>query len=171
MSSKSIKKIGLLAATAALSAPLFAFTANAASDTANATATIVQAIAITNGGDLAFGSIVADTATAGTVVIAADGTKSSTGGVTTTTAQTTSAAQFTVTGVTDYAFTVTLPSSPVTLSDGGTNNMTVDTFTDNAPANITGGSVTFGVGGTLNVAAGQAAGNYTGTFSVSVAYN
>ncbi|HEX7048553.1 MAG TPA: DUF4402 domain-containing protein [Gammaproteobacteria bacterium] len=171
MFSKSFQKAGLVAAAFTLSAPVFVSTAIAADNAdAQATATIVQAIGLTNGGDLAFGSLVIDAATAGTVVIAADGTKSSTGGVTTTTAQATSAAQFTVTGTTGYAYTVTLPAS-ASLSDGGTATMTVDTFTENSTGTLTTGSETFGVGGTLNVTAGQTAGTYTGTFNVSVAYN
>jgi hypothetical protein len=146
----------------------------AASATANSTADIVAAISIAKdtGGDLGFGYAVAS-GTAGTVVIANDGTRTCNGGVTCIAGGTTSAASFTVTGQANYTYAITLPSS-VTLTDGASNNMTVDTFTSNPATTGTigsGGSQTIAVGATLNVTASQAAGTYTGTFDVSVDYN
>ncbi len=51
--------------------------------------------------------------------------------------------------------------------------MTIDTFNHDAGATPTlaGGSDTFNVGATLHVGATQAAGTYSGTFSVTVNYN
>jgi type 1 fimbria pilin len=50
--------------------------------------------------------------------------------------------------------------------------MTVDTFTSNpsGTGTLSGGAQTLNVGATLHVAGAQAAGNYTGTYNVTVAY-
>ncbi|MDQ2736171.1 MAG: DUF4402 domain-containing protein, partial [Pseudomonadota bacterium] len=78
-------------------------------------------------------------------------------------------------------YTITIPTTPTTITDAGTDTMTVDTWTSSiattAGAGLlsgtagTAGAQTFYVGGTLNVASNQAAGSYAGTFSVTVAYN
>ena len=81
-----------------------------------------------------------------------------------------SAATFDVTAANGFSYSITLPES-VELSNGS-EDITVDEFEHNAAGNTTGtGTIqTVGVGATLNVASGQATGNYTGTFNVSVAY-
>jgi hypothetical protein len=53
--------------------------------------------------------------------------------------------------------------------------MTLDTW-DNALGagpnyTLTGGSISFGLGGVLHVAAAQVAGSYSGSFNVTVGYN
>lgn len=169
MSSNLIKKVGLLAATAALSTPLFVTTANAASDTGNATATIITAISIANNTDLAFGSIVADATTAGTVAISTTGAETCT--TVTCVASTRSAGQFTISGQSGYAYTVTLPTDgTVTITDG-TNTMAVNGFTHNASGTLAASTEQFEVGATLSVGIAQVAGAYTGTYTVSVVYN
>ena len=66
------------------------------------------------------------------------------------------------------------PSSPVTLTrSGGTDTMTVSNWTlDGFPVRLVSNGTTaeFAVGGTLNVAANQAAGTYTGAFDVTADY-
>lgn len=138
--------------------------------TATATAVIVSPITIAQVNDMNFGNIIAD-ADGGTVVLVPAGTRTLTGLTSPSLPGTVNAASFTVTGLADAAYTVTLPASH-TISSGA-NNMTVDTFTSDAGATITGGSVTVNVGATLNVGASQPAGTYTsGTgFSVTVNYN
>ncbi len=76
-----------------------------------------------------------------------------------------------MTGASGATYSITLPSSAILTSGGDT--MTVDTYTDDAGATPTlvGGSDTFNVGATLHVGATQAAGTYSGTFSVTVHYN
>ena len=86
------------------------------------------------------------------------------------------AGNFTITGEPNQAYTVTF-SADATLGDGGGNTMTVDTFTDNNPSPLSGaGTDTLLVGGTLNVGASQASGNYSTTtggapYTVTVNYN
>jgi hypothetical protein len=144
------------------------------SATANASVTIVTPITISKTVDMNFGNVAVG-ATSGTVILTPAGTRSLTGGITLpVVAGTVTAASFTVTGSTTYAFSISLPVSPITISSGA-NNMTVGTFTSTPTANgtLSSGTATVTVGATLNVAANQAAGNYTSAtpFSVTVNYN
>ncbi len=136
--------------------------------TIDVTATLDAPISISSSGDMDFGTMVT-TGTAGTVTVTPAGARSSVnvdllGGVP-------AAASFDVTGEGNANYSITFPSSATLTS--GANTMTIDTFTDDAGANprLTGGSETFNVGATLNVGATQAAGTYSGTFSVTVNYN
>lgn len=139
--------------------------------TANASASIVTPISISSSGDLKFGQIVAS-ATQGTVVLTPAGSATSTGGVTVGNASGRSAAIFTVSGNPNSTYAVTLPQSPVTITSATDATMTVDTFTSSGTGTLDGsGTETITVGATLNVGASQNAGDYTGQFSVSVAYN
>jgi len=70
---------------------------------------------------------------------------------------------------------ISLPKSAVTLTRvGGTETMTVDTWTINGALtrNVVAHEVfTFQVGGTLHVGANQVEGTYLGTFDVTLNYN
>lgn len=147
------------------------------SATANASATISVPISITKSADLSFGTL-SGGASLGTCVIATDGTRTQTGGVTLLGSAGQNAV-YSVAGQVGQEFAITLPSTSVNISDG-TNSMTIDNFTarigeaatDGTSSTIpAAGSVAVKVGATLNVAANQVNGYYTGTFSVSVAYN
>jgi hypothetical protein len=148
----------------------------AATATANATADIVTAISIAKdtGGDLGFGFVVAS-ATAGTVVIGTDDSRSCTGGATCVGGGAASAADFTVSGQANYTYTITLPSSATLSNDEGEpSTMTVDSFTSSPATTGTldsSGTQAPKVGATLEVGADQVADTYTGTFDVSVDYN
>lgn len=143
----------------------------AATATSNSDATIVAAISITNTAALGFGSVVADAGAAGTVQMGTDGTRTCST-VTCVAQDAGQASSFDVTGEDGYTYSITLPTS-ITLSDGGTESMTVDTFTDSnsGSGTLTSGADSFNVGATLNVDMAQAAGSYTGTFDVTVEYN
>jgi hypothetical protein len=172
--SSTVGPLACAAAVLVLLAPAPA-TAQSSSDTAtaSASATVVSAITITKDVDLDFGDVVAG-ATAGTVVMSNAGALSATGGTTLGNAGTAAAASFTVNGDGSSTYAITLPSVAITLSDGATNEMTVDTFTSNPGATSTldgGGSDTIAVGAILNVGASQVSGSYAGTFDVTVAYN
>lgn len=91
-------------------------------------------------------------------------------------------ALITVGGKRNGTFSVTLPASTTLTGPAGTTPMTVNAFTsavgaaDMTPTlsrlpDTAGATLAFKVGGTLVVAAGQADGNYAGTFNVVVAYN
>ena len=144
--------------------------------TATASSTIVTPIGITKTVDMNFGNVAINSTTAGTVVLAPAGTRTSTGGVTLpATAGTVAAAEFNVTGENDYTFSITLPSTSHEIKSGS-NTMSVTNFTSTptlAGTLSATGSATVKVGATLNVSAGQAAGTYTSVtpFEVTVNYN
>lgn len=170
----SLKAICLACAAALGVSAMFAGVARAASTSADATATIITPIAIAKVDDLRFGTFASSTS--GTVVMSTAGARSATGGVVLPTGSAAGgAARFTVTGEAAATYTVTLPVGAATITSGA-NNMTVDTWTSNPGTSagaglLTGGTQTLLVGGTLNVGASQAAGTYTGSFSVAVEYN
>ena len=152
----------------------------ATTNSATANANVIAPITITNGQTLEFGNVVAG---AGTVTIAANGTRTDSTTALTPGGQqgTIRAATFNMAGECTSSYAITLPSTDVTLSDGaGTpHTMTVNAFTVAGTGVdcvlktgvLTAGAATLNVGAKLNVAALQAPGAYTGTYSVTVAYN
>jgi hypothetical protein len=77
-----------------------------------------------------------------------------------------------VSGDKNKHFDVILPSDVTLTMEGGTETMTVSTFTESAPSKLDlDGEAVFSVGATLAVAANQAGGLYMGTFDVTVTYN
>ncbi len=148
-------------------------TVHAASDTANATANIIAPITITQTGDLDFASIVPDVAPQTVVVNTANTRTACTGGLVCTGAV--SSASFDVGGAAGAGYTITLPGT-LNITDGGVNNMNVDTWTINptSPATLSGSPPdTLTVGATLNVNANQVAGSYgqvAETFTLTVDY-
>ena len=99
----------------------------------------------------------------------------STGASISGTFNTTAAAAFNVGGSKNATYAITLPAAAVSLagSNGGTLN--VDTFTSatgSGTATLSGtGTDTLTVGAKLTVPGNATEGDYTGTFSVTVAYN
>jgi hypothetical protein len=83
------------------------------------------------------------------------------------------AATWSVTGVPNAPYSITLPSSPAVVSSG-VNTMNVDTFTRTGGSGQTfldaAGNSSFNVGATLHVGANQPAGDYIGNYNVTVAY-
>jgi hypothetical protein len=147
------------------------------SATAPASATIVTPITITKTVDMEFGNAAVQASTGGTVVLDPASTRTATSGVTLPAVTgTVSAASFDIAGTANYTYAITLPTT-LTINDGGTNNMTVNTFTSNPSTTGTlsaSGTDVLTVGATLNVGAGQAAGTYTSggsPFTVTVNYN
>jgi len=148
------------------------------SATANVTAVIYTPIAITNTVDMDFG-ILAGSATSGTCVLGTDNSRTPSGGVTLLAGGSPAAASFTVTGIADAVYTITLPAGATQVSNG-TQTMDVDTWVSNPTptGTLTGGTSTLLVGATLHVAVSQAAGTYTATtlpggsgeFTVTVNY-
>jgi hypothetical protein len=171
----NIKRFAVITvATSLLAASSLSAAQNSATTSANAKANIISPISIVKvvGADLNFGDVVPG-GTAGTVVVTPAAARTSTGGVSLGNAAAVTAAAFTVGGANNATYTITLPAGPTTVT-AGANTMTVDTFTSNPSGTglLSGtGTQTLNVGGTLNVGINQAVGAYTGTFSVTVAYN
>ena len=142
-----------------------------ASAAASASATIIEVISIEQEQDMYFGNIIAD-ADGGTVTIGTDGSVTNTGiDFPTGNEGTRQQAIFEVEGQDGVTYEIDLPAS-VTISDG-TNDMTVDGFTSDPDGTgaLTGGTQNVNVGATLNVGASQVAGEYQGSFTVTVSYN
>jgi hypothetical protein len=143
---------------------------------ATGTATIVTPIAIANAADMNFGNV-AVSSSSGTVVLAPEGTRTTTGGVTLpATAGTVTAGSFSITGEGSYTYAITLRSSDYTLTRvGESETMVVNTFTStpSGTGTLSSGSQTLNVGATLNVGGSQVAGTYTNAtgFDVTVNYN
>lgn len=145
----------------------------AATSSATASATVLTPIAITTTTNMSFGDLYADTVSPGTVVLATDGSRTTTGGASLGTT-TGTAAVFAVTGDGSATYAITLPSTDVTITDASLNTMTVNTYGHNAggsPALDAGGNGSFNVGATLNVGISQPSGTYSGSFDVTVNYN
>lgn len=144
----------------------------AASRDATGQASVLKPLSVLKQADLDFGELVVTAA--GTAVLdPVTGSVATTGGV--TVAGTSShAATFTATGSRNSVVHVHLPTSAVTLTRlGGGGTMTVSNWTLDGSANRkipASSAFNFSVGGTLNVAAGQPDGTYTGTFTVTVQY-
>lgn len=151
----------------------------AANATATSTSTVVTPITITKAADLAFGSFAAG-ASAGTVTISTNGTRSKTGGVTLMSGGTTTAAKFDVSGSGTLTYSISWTGSSTSLTSGG-DSMTFTRVADLTGAGAVTGDVTSGaltagaqsiyVGGVLDVAINQPAGSYSGTVSATVEYN
>jgi spore coat protein U-like protein len=147
---------------------------NVATGTATGSVTVVQPITITNTAGLQFGKL-AQPGSAASVTITPAGTVTRTGvsGVGT---QTTSAAAFSVGGDGAAVFAIASPSASFSMLAGTSGTIVVTTALSAATGTLSGttgtaGTANFTVGGTMALAANQAAGAYTGTFDVTVTYN
>jgi len=163
-----LKKIAIFAVAAAISSPAFAAPGDTASANGAATAEVVAPITLTHtpSAALDFGTFTTGT-TGGTIAVTQAGVATDSGDVTLVSGSSEAADAFTVAGDAGRTFTITTGAGSV--AKGGTTMA----FTTSAPATrtLTGGAAAFNVGGTLTVAGGEAAGTYTGSYNVTVAYN
>ncbi len=142
-----------------------------ASATATVNAEIVTPIAIADGTDLNFGSIVA--ADGGNVRVNTEGTRTfSNNNMDVATATAITAATFDVTAANLYSYSISIPSIVLT---GAGDDMPVSFTHDlegetDGNAEGTGAAQTLKVGGLLTVAASQTEGAYDGEVTVTVAY-
>jgi hypothetical protein len=139
------------------------------------TATIITPISIAAGEDLMFGSIIAD-GNGGTVTVGTDGTPTYSG-ITTQSAiaGTIQAATFTVSGLIDATFAITLPDAFELVGPSGSDAMSVASFVtdpDETSTIVDGGTI-IKVGATLTVNENQAPGDYANDtdLKITVAYN
>jgi hypothetical protein len=135
-------------------------------------ATVLKSLSVLKQTDLDFGEVVA--AGAGTAVINPVSGAITTTGAIVPVGTAAHRAVFTATGSRNSVVIIRLPKNPINLKRvGGTETMTVSNWTLDGATNRRiplGNAFNFGVGGTLNVAAGQADGTYAGTFTVTVQY-
>jgi len=168
-----MKTIYKLITSALLVSALFTKSNAQSTATASTTAVLVTPISISKTTDMHFGTVAAS-GTAGTVVLDfADG-RTTTGGVSLPAGSSLQrTAVFAVTGEGTSGFSISIPSSPITLAGSVSGSMTVGNFVADLGASsaLVGGSKTIKVKATLNVAAGQVAGTYTNASDLFVTVN
>ena len=150
----------------AISSNVFAFDLT----TASASATIIAPLSVAEDVALNFGDISPDGTDPTTVTISTAGVASSADGAGIA-GGAPAAGQFTVTGFGALAITVSFTGGSLTCGACGGAAMAVSGFTNNMAANLTGGTEQFEVGADLAVGANQAAGTYSGNYTVTVNYN
>ena len=162
----NVRSRSLALAAAALTVGLGSHHALAASQVGHANAAIVSAINLTETTPMNLGFIIPG-ASAGTLVLSPAGATTPTN---VTYLNGAVAGLWNVTGTSGQPMVVTFDASDLLAGPGP--SMTLDTFTTDAPATFTSGSVNFHVGATLHVgtAAAQTAGNYSGSYTVTVNY-
>lgn len=163
------KKLLFVIGATIASSGIYSSSVFAANATGNATATVLAPLALTAGVGMDFGDVAGETGAASTIVLAPDGTTTASGNA--VAGGTPAAGAFSVTGDDSLTYDINLPAS-TTLSGGAGPNITVNNFTDNKGGSSTtsGGTDDFTIGATLNLADGQGAGTYTGTYSVTIDY-
>ena len=143
-------------------------------------AKVVPALTLVENAPMHFGTMTVKSNQSGTCIVSTAGVRSKTGGVSLTNlVPLMSLATYTVSGEPLRTYAITLPATILVAIVG--NSMTIGTLlaksasgteSHNATGTLgVGGNEQFTIGGTLNVAAGQADGLYQGTFDVTVAYN
>lgn len=161
---KTLKLIALVASTAAFASPSFA-----ADVESEAGAKIIAPLQISNSTALYFGTIAPSLTSADEVVVTPAGAKSCGAELTCLTDDHTAAA-FNVSGEADASYTIDLPQN-ITIANGAGGTMQVNDFSGSKAGGVlVSGTDNFTVGGTLEVAANQPTGEYTGTFTVAVEY-
>jgi len=175
----TMNKILIAAAAVALTAVAAPALAQSASTTGSGSITVIRPLTITKTADLKFGTVVRPGTGSGSVAVSAAGARSVTGGVVgLSSGDTPAAAAFTVAGEGGQSVSVTIPATfsmangSDTLTVTTTNSLTGSAATQTL-SNALGsaGSLAFNVGGSVPVASTTATGAYTGTFTVSAAYN
>ena len=166
-----MKKIYLLAAVSVLTLGYAEVWAAQATGTGNISAKIVAPVTVTETQGLDFGTILAPTDSAKTVTISTDGSRSDGGSGILVNTNPGKAGLFNVTGADSQTMTIKVPNT-VTLTSTGGGSMTVNNFVTEPDSELTlsGTSGQIKVGADLAVSQGQAEGDYTGTYTVTVSY-
>ncbi|MCW3087316.1 MAG: YapH protein [Sediminibacterium sp.] len=141
----------------------------------SASATIVTPVNISNTAVMNFGTLSVGTVAGGKLILAPDGTRTTTNGVTLPAATgTVSAAAFTVGGSGVYTYAITLPTVVTLTHSGGVETITAGSFTSvpSGTGTLISGKQNITVGATLSVNKGQLPGVYVSAdFNVIVNYN
>lgn len=161
--------------TFAVGSTLFGANAYSATGTGTAEATVVTPISIVAVNALRFGAF-STSAISQTVTIGTNSARSNNGTLLVA-SNVGGAASFTVSGA-DLAYTIGLPVGSTTIAIGASVSapemMSVGTYVSNPTGSgglVASGTQTLLVGATLTTSAAQVAGQYTGTFPVTVEYN
>ena len=144
----------------ALMAGLCSSSAVAETQTGVAVATVIEPIAITAPSTMSFNTI-AGSSTAGTIVMAAGGGLSATGGADIIGSAAGTSLTFNVTGEATTAYTVTTNSPAVLTDAAGLNPMSLALVAPTGDLGLTSGSDAIEVVGTLSLAINQPAGSYS----------
>lgn len=175
---RNTAKLFALVTGLAMSGPAFAQSSDSESTTASIT--LADPIALTKDSDLSFGAVLKGSAGTSTVTIdATTGVRTldnatGSGNAALVTGPSVGRAAYTVSGEDDATFAITLPTNPTALTDSGTGSLGLALQTSAATGLLTGGTATFGVGGTVtivNTDTNDTAGAYSATFVAQVAYN
>ncbi len=173
----------LLATAALVTTAAIAATqpANAGTTPGGAEITVVRPLSFVMDDDLDFGTVIRGT-TAGTVVVAPNGVRTQTGGVTLANGGGHKAASFAGQGTFNQRVDISLGSNTIFLTGPGAPMRVRDFVIGSTPTAVlttaplrfriaaTNGIFVFPVGATLEVAANQAPGKYTGTWTITLQY-
>lgn len=174
MTIRTSRLAGLAAALVATTLAGSAAAQSSANTNATGSMTLYQPIAITKNTDLQFGTLIRPGSGNGNVTIdATSGGINATGGIGVVTSSTHSRATFTVTGESGMNFTVTTPQSFNMTRSGGSDQIQVMLASSMGGGQLSGspGTANFGVGGQILISNGTPSGAYSGTFTITVAYN
>ncbi len=162
-----LNKIKFAVAGSIAAAAMVSGAAHAATETVGADAEIIEAVTLGTPTDIDFGTIAAD-ATGGTVSIAAS-SGATASCATLTCVGSSNPGDIVVTSASGQTVAVTMPTGAVTLTSAGGDTMSMTPSVSQTSFTST-GSDTLYFGGSLTVAANQAAGAYSGSFNVDVDY-
>lgn len=147
-----------------------------ASVNGQAYAEVIAALSAYENNQMNFGKFSPETG-GGQIVLTPDGIRSAQGSVALG-GGTAQAGKFIITGQPDATFTIQLPVGPAILQNSSNNTMTIDNWVSDPPAGtgtgtLNGGTETVSIGATLNVGSfdENPVGIYTGTYSLTFAYN
>jgi hypothetical protein len=153
-----------------------AFAQSSGSVTTTGTTTIIQPVTISQDNALAFGTLVRPTSGSSTVSIGTGADTVSTTGSAVVLRGTTSRARYTITGEGGETVSVAMPAT-FNLTKSGAPALAV-TLTRNPTGNLTlsnalgsTGTASLDIGGSFAISDTTPTGAYSGTFTVSVAYN
>lgn len=172
------KTLAIVLAVAGLSVSGTAFAQAADTDNKSATTsvTILRPLTLTKDADLVFGRVVQPRTGNDTVTIANNSNTTTVGGTAVVLGGiTTSRAAFTASGEGGAAITVTVPATASLTSGANSLTVTLDPAVSGSTtlsgSAASAGTKTIDVGGHFTLGSGQASGAYTGSFTVTVAYN
>ena len=169
---KAVKIVAALAVGAVAGPAL----AQSSSVTTNGTTTIIEPVTIAQNSALSFGTIVRPTSGSSTITIGTGADTVSTTGSAIALGGTTSRARYTLTGEGGQVVSITMPAS-FNMSKSGATDLAV-TLTRNPAGNATlsgtagsTGTAALDIGGSFPISSTTMTGAYSGSFTVSVAYN